>query len=86
LANVLITLSGGTTGAFAIMKDSSFAGESRCVWMASEGFMISAVLSRYQKNVEPGWRVMAWRIAGTRDQEGGEERRGYWSLVGKKVW
>jgi hypothetical protein len=47
--------------------------------------MIRAVASMYQKKVEVGWRVMAWRMLGTRDQEVGELEMGYWSLVGKKV-
>jgi hypothetical protein len=53
--------------------------------MGVEGVMMSALLSRYQKNVDEGWRVMACRIAGTRDQVEGELRSGYWSFVGKKV-
>lgn len=48
-------------------------------------FMMRAVASRYQKKVEVEWRVMAWRMPGTRDQVDGELLMGYWSLVGKKV-
>lgn len=60
-------------------------GVRRAVWIAMEGFMIMAVASRYQKKLEPGWRVMAWRMAGMRDHVGGELPIGYWSLVGKNV-
>lgn len=85
LLNVLMTLSGGTTGALVIMYDSSLAGVRSEVWMGVSMFMIRAVWSRYHMNMEVGWSVMAWRIAGTRAQVGGELPIGYLSLVGKKV-
>lgn len=49
LAKVLMTLSGGTTGALMIMTFSRRAGFRRCDSSAIEGFMMSAELSRYQK-------------------------------------
>jgi hypothetical protein len=64
---------------------SSLVGVSRWVWMGRALFMMRALASRYQKKVEVGWRVMAWRMPGTRDQLDGELLMGYWSLVGKKV-
>jgi hypothetical protein len=85
LLKVLMTLSGGTTGAFVIMSFSSLAGASRWDSRESSGDMMRAVLSRYQKKVEPGCRVMAWRRAGTRDQLLGAFLRGYWVFVGKCV-
>jgi hypothetical protein len=59
------------------MYDSSFEGVSRFVWMATDGVMIRAEASRYQKNVDEGWSVMAWRMAGTRDQVEGDLPRVY---------
>lgn len=58
------------------MSFSSFEGERTCDVRAIEGFIMSAVLSRYQKNVEEGWRVMACRRAGTLAQEAGALRKG----------
>jgi hypothetical protein len=37
-----------------------------------ERFIMRAVGSRYQKYVDEGYRVMAWRMAGTLDQDNGE--------------
>jgi hypothetical protein len=85
LAKVLMTLSGGTTGSLTIMSFSRVDGLRTCEVRAISGFIISAVLSRYQKNVEPGFSVMACRRAGTLDHEGGEFRRGYCSVLGKNV-
>ena len=53
--------------------------------MGTAMFMINDVWSRYQKNMDEGYSVMAWRMAGTRAQVSGELGMGYWSLVGKKV-
>jgi ABC-type antimicrobial peptide transport system permease subunit len=75
-----MTLSGGTTGALDIMVASSFAEVRSAVWIGMVGFMMSAVWSMYQKKVEPGYIVMAWRMAGTRAHVSGELFSGYWSL------
>jgi hypothetical protein len=64
---------------------SSFVGVRREEWIAMAGFVIIAVWSRYQNHVDPGWIVMAWRMAGMRDQVEGAPLRVYWSLLGKKV-
>jgi hypothetical protein len=54
------------------MRDSR--GWRMWEWMESEGEVMRECGERERNQGECGYRVRAWRRAGTRDQEGGEGR------------